>query len=136
MIRVARSDEIPAVLELWGSSRTATAVTPDTDDAVERLMEVSPDGLLVAEQDGRIVGALIAAWDGWRGNMYRLAVVESYRRRGVARQLVEAGHERLRAKGARRVSALVGADDEAARALWLAVGYDFDRGTGRFVRNL
>jgi ribosomal protein S18 acetylase RimI-like enzyme len=136
MIRVARSDEIPAVLELWGSSRTATAVTPDTDDAVERLMEVSPDGLLVAEQDGRIVGALIAAWDGWRGNMYRLAVVESYRRRGVARQLVEAGHERLRAKGARRVTALVGVEDVAAQALWRAVGYDFDLGTGRFVRNL
>jgi ribosomal protein S18 acetylase RimI-like enzyme len=37
----------------------------------------------VAEGDGEIVGALIAAWDGWRGNMYRLAVREGHRREGI-----------------------------------------------------
>ena len=31
--------------------------------------------LLGAERDHHIVGTLIVAWDGWRGNMYRLAVL-------------------------------------------------------------
>jgi len=87
MVRPARDDDIPAVLELWGEARSAAAVTPDSVPAVERLLDHSPDGLLVAESDGRVVGALVAAWDGWRGNMYRLAVLPEYRRRGIARRL-------------------------------------------------
>jgi ribosomal protein S18 acetylase RimI-like enzyme len=136
MVRPARDDDIPAVLELWGEARSAAAVTPDSIPAVERLLGHSPDGLLVAEIDGRVVGALVAAWDGWRGNMYRLAVLPSYRRRGIARRLVEEGHARLLAKGARRVTALVGSDEEEAKSLWRALGYEFDEHIARFVRNL
>jgi ribosomal protein S18 acetylase RimI-like enzyme len=99
-------------------------------------LAASPDGLLVAESDGRIVGALVAVWDGWRGNMYRLAVLPSYRRRGIARRLVEEGHSRLRAKGARRVTALVASDEEEAKSLWRALGYEFDENIERFVKNL
>jgi ribosomal protein S18 acetylase RimI-like enzyme len=92
--------------------------------------------LLVAVREGKLVGALIAAWDGWRGNMYRLAVLPRHRRAGIARGLVEAGEERLRALGARRVTVLVGREDAPARALWLALGYEDDVRIGRFVRNL
>jgi ribosomal protein S18 acetylase RimI-like enzyme len=40
------------------------------------------------------VGTLVAAWDGWRGNMYRLAVLPEHRRAGIGRELVDAGYER------------------------------------------
>ena len=136
MVRPARDDDIPAVLELWGEARSAAAVTPDSREAVELLLAAAPDGLLVAESDGRIVGVLVAAWDGWRGNMYRLAVLPAYRRRGIARRLVEEGHARLRAKGARRVTALVGSDENEAKALWRALGYELDEHIARFVKNL
>ncbi len=46
-----------------------------------------------SRRDGAIVATLIAAWDGWRGNMYRLAVAPELRREGIARTLVEAGEE-------------------------------------------
>ena len=90
----------------------------------------------VAEDDGRIVGTLVAAWDGWRGNMYRLAVLPELRRNGIGRALVDAGHEHLRDLGARRVTALVGHEEDAAVALWEATGYERDESLVRFVRNL
>jgi ribosomal protein S18 acetylase RimI-like enzyme len=68
--------------------------------------------------------------------MYRLAVLPEYRRRGIARRLVDAGHDRLRAKGARRVTALVDDGEADAAELWLAVGYGPDRPLSRFVTNL
>jgi ribosomal protein S18 acetylase RimI-like enzyme len=83
-----------------------------------------------------VVGVLIAGWDGWRGNVYRLAVLPAHREQGIARQLVEAGHERLRAQGAHRVTALVGGDEGAAHRLWRALGYQRDEFVHRFVRNL
>jgi hypothetical protein len=54
----------------------------------------------------------------------------------VARQLVQLGHEQLRAKGARRVTALVGGGEDEALELWRAVGYERDDHVGRLVRDL
>jgi ribosomal protein S18 acetylase RimI-like enzyme len=91
---------------------------------------------LVAQSEGPIVGALIATFDGWRGNMYRLAVLPAHGRRGTARSLVLEGERRLRSVGARRVTALVGHELEGAEAFCSRVGYAPDARTTRFVKML
>ncbi len=101
-----------------------------------QMLSGAAESLLVAEADGVIVGALIAAWDGWRGNMYRLAVRPEYRRRGVGLALLRGGEERLRRQGARRITALVGYEDEVASVFWESAGYPQDHQIGRRVRNL
>ncbi|MFL5825705.1 MAG: GNAT family N-acetyltransferase, partial [Thermoleophilaceae bacterium] len=136
VVRVARARDTEDVLALWERARSPAASTPDDQSGVARLIEHADDALLVAEHQGRVVGVLVAAWDGWRGNMYRLAVVPEYRRQGIARQLVHAGQERLLAKGAGRVTALVAHDEADATGLWRAVGYDRDEYIVRFVKNL
>ena len=125
------------MLEFWAGARSGHASTEDRGEDVERLVdEGSPAALLVAERQGEIVGALIAGWDGWRGNMYRLAVRDGHRRRGAGLALTRAGEEYLRGRGVRRVTALVAFDDEEAGAFWDAAGYPRDREIGRRVRNL
>jgi ribosomal protein S18 acetylase RimI-like enzyme len=133
-VRGARQEDLDAVLALWGGARSAHAMTEDTPERVAALL--ARDALLVAEIDGEIVGAVIAAFDGWRGNFYRLAVAPAVRRRGIGGALVAAGEERLRAAGAPRVTALVAFEDSAARAFWASVGYDADAEIGRMVRSL
>ncbi len=125
-----------AVLDLWAAARSEHASTTDRPEEVESLVDDSPAALLVAEQDGEIIGALIAAWDGWRGNMYRLAVRDRHRRSGVGMALARAGEDYLRECGVRRVTALVAFDDEVAGGFWEAAGYPVDREIGRRVRNL
>lgn len=124
------------MLALWAQARSGHASTPDRLDDVQRLLATMPGSLLVAEADGVIVGALIAAWDGWRGNMYRLAVISEHRRGGIGLALVGAGEEHLRRHGARRITALVSYEDEVAAGFWEAAGYPQDREIGRRVRNL
>jgi ribosomal protein S18 acetylase RimI-like enzyme len=136
MIRTAVREDVEAVLALWAAARSGHASTEDTAAAVLHLIEDRPGALLVAEFDGTVAGALIAASDGWRGNMYRLAVAPDRRRAGIARALVTEGERRLRDAGDARVTALVAWDDEAATGLWIAAGYAPDREIGRFVRNL
>ena len=135
MIRAAGTDDVPRVLDVWEQAGASGAL-PDTPVALEALLAWDADALLVAELDGEIIGTLIAAWDGWRGNMYRLAVVPEQRRKGVAARLVETAHERLRAKGGRRVTALVREGDDRAVGAWHATGYGRDELIARFVRNL
>jgi ribosomal protein S18 acetylase RimI-like enzyme len=135
-IRRCRPDDAQAVLSLWVEERSEHATTADRLSDVERLIADSPAALLVAEHRGEIVGTLIAAWDGWRGNMYRLAVREGHRRQGIGIALARAGEEYLHSCGAGRVTALVAFDDGAAGAFWEAAGYPQDREIGRRVRNL
>ena len=135
-IRAARVDDIPQVLSLWTAERSSVAVMPDTREALTRLLRADRHALFVAEAAGRIVGTLIDATDGWRGNMYRLVVDPDWRRRGIARNLVLAGEERFRQLGIPRVTALVGLDEIGAGELWKAMSYKHDPAVGRFVRNL
>jgi ribosomal protein S18 acetylase RimI-like enzyme len=127
---------MPGVLTLWAESRSEHASTADRVEDVERLASDSPAALLVAERGGEIVGALIAGWDGWRGNMYRLAIRGDSRREGLGLALVRAGEDYLRGHGGRRVTALVAFDDEEASAFWESAGYPKDPVIGRRVRNL
>jgi ribosomal protein S18 acetylase RimI-like enzyme len=134
-IRTGTQADIQRVLDVW--SRTgASGALPDTPASLGALIAWNADALLVAELDGDLVGTLIAAWDGWRGNMYRLAVVPEHQRKGIALRLVEAGRERLHQQGARRVTALVRDGDDPASGSWRAAGYERDQEVARFVRNL
>ena len=136
MIRAATAGDIEAVLALWRDARSDHAVTPDDRESVERLLDHHGSVLLLSEEAGELAGAVIAAWDGWRGNVYRLAVRPERRRRGIASMLVAAAHEHLREQGCRRVTALVGAGDERAASVWRAAGYERDEQIARWVRNL
>jgi ribosomal protein S18 acetylase RimI-like enzyme len=135
LFRAAGDKDVPAVLQLWAESRSAHAETPDSAEAIHRLLDTDPGSLLVAD-DGEVVGALIAAFDGWRGNMYRLAVRPDRRRRQIATRLVEHGEAKLKAQGAPKATALVGRGDTQAEHLWRAAGYRDDVGIGRWVRSL
>jgi ribosomal protein S18 acetylase RimI-like enzyme len=135
-IRPATAADIDAVLALWSVARTAHATSEDRPEAVARLIALDPEALQVAELDGELVGAVIAAWDGWRGNIYRLAVDPDHRRKGIGQALVGAGEESLRHRGARRVTALVAFEDDRAGAFWDRAGYPQDPDIGRRVRNV
>jgi ribosomal protein S18 acetylase RimI-like enzyme len=136
VVRACRQQDVSAVLELWQRARSEHASTSDTPEDVQRLLAHAAASLLVADADGAICGALIAGWDGWRGNMYRLAVRFEDRRRGIGLALVRAGEEHLRRQGASRVTALVAYEDEVAAAFWESAGYPQDHAIGRRVRNL
>jgi ribosomal protein S18 acetylase RimI-like enzyme len=135
-VRAAQPTEAPVILDLWQGTRSTHATTPDRIEDIHRLLTETPGSLLVADADGALVGALIAAWDGWRGNMYRLVVLGEHRRRGVGLALVRAGEEHLRRGGAHRITALVAHEDEVASAFWESASYPRDRQIGRRVRNL
>lgn len=134
-VRPAGTDDIEAVLALWRAAGSAPTVTDDAD-GVAALLAHDPGALLVAvDEGGRVVGSLVAAWDGWRGHLYRMAAHPDVRRRGIARALVAAGEQRLAALGCRRIDAIVLADEADARALWAASGYHEQLDVTRWVKS-
>jgi ribosomal protein S18 acetylase RimI-like enzyme len=134
-IRVCRLEDIEVVLELWRQADTTPSVT-DTADDLRRVVTASTAHVLVAEVGGRVIGSIMGTFDGWRGNIYRLAVHPDYQRQGVASALVVEVEKRLTRQGAKRITALVEKDHPLAMTFWEGVGYGVDERIVRRVRTL
>jgi ribosomal protein S18 acetylase RimI-like enzyme len=92
VIRPVRDNELAAALRMW---EEAGVTPPSVSDSIEGLTH------LIREPAAVLVGSVIGGWDGWRGNIYRLAVTPEYRRKGIARRLVAEISRELFAKAPR-----------------------------------
>jgi ribosomal protein S18 acetylase RimI-like enzyme len=132
--RQAVEGDARAILRVWAAAGATASATDDLANVERAIRECTC--VPVAECDSKLIGTLMAGFDGWRGNLYRLAVVPEYRRRGVARALVVYAERTLGERGVRRVTALVERQYDHATAFWSAVGYTDDERIERFVRTL
>ena len=132
--RHCTQDDISRVLEFWRNA----SVPGSTDSEVALSVRLGRDGelFLLAWDGDLLVGTLIGGWDGWRGNMYRLAVLPSHRGRGIARQLVERIEEALVRMGARRIYALSMRESPEAARFWTALGYTSNTAIDPMVKSI
>ena len=133
-IRAASADDVAAVLQLWREAAQPTST--DTEAAVSALVAHDPGALMVAEGSGRIVGTVIAGFDGWRCHLYRLAVAPDRRRRGIGTALLDAAHRRFESFGGRRADAMVLERNETGQRTWIAAGYQREDHWRRWVKPL
>ncbi|MCM1966760.1 MULTISPECIES: GNAT family N-acetyltransferase [unclassified Streptomyces] len=134
-IRAAVPADAETVLAFWKEAAEGTSITDDAD-GVTRLVTRDPEALILAELDGVLVGSVIAGWDGWRASLYRLAVLPSHRRQGIATALLEAAERRFVAVGGRRGDAMVLEANERAQRAWAAAGYHREDRWRRWVKPL
>lgn len=118
-IRAADRRDAPAVQRLWQECGLA----PAGSDEWNALTQGPTGVVLVAELDGRVVGSVVATFDGWRAYVYHLAVEPSLRRRGLGQDLIEEAERYLRTSGARNVHAAVHEDNTEGLALAVRSGY-------------
>ena len=124
------------ILDVWGKAGSTPSVS-DSLESLRLMLQEGSDLLLVAKLDDRIVGTIMGGWDGWRGNIYRLAVLPEYRRRGIGRALVLEVEKRLALKGARKISVLVEQEEDLAVTFWDSLrdaGYQRDSRLIRYAR--
>ena len=132
--RRASPADADAVLTLWKAADATESVT-DTVGDIRLISTRDHVVFMLAIVDENIVGSLIAAFDGWRGNMYRLATHSDYRRRGIARSLVREAEKVFDEWGVKRTTALVEKDHSWAIHFWQGAGYVLDERMSRYVRN-
>jgi ribosomal protein S18 acetylase RimI-like enzyme len=130
-IRQAGPEDHDAVLALWRE----VDLGQTEEDEWKAITEGPAATLLLAEDEGTLLGTAVAAFDGWRAYIYHVAVAPPYRQRGLAKALMAEAEEHLRRKGARRVYVLVHETNTAGLALAAAMGYQLVGDLG-FVKEL
>jgi ribosomal protein S18 acetylase RimI-like enzyme len=138
MIRRCTDADCADVLQLWKLADAPPSLTDTLEEAQRAASDASAIFLVATDADGHIIGSVIGGWDGWRGNIYRLAVAPEARRHKVAAALVREVSDRLaREKGARRITALVEKAHPDAVGFWdsmVSQGYAFDPRIVRYVK--
>ena len=121
----APADEA-AVIALW---RACGLLRPQNDPRkdIARKLKVNPEWFLVAEDGGRIVGTVMAGYEGHRGWINYLAVEPARQRGGLGRQLMAEAEERLRAAGCPKINLMVRTDNAGVVAFYERIGFTQDK---------
>jgi ribosomal protein S18 acetylase RimI-like enzyme len=139
-IRDCARDDCAAVLQLWKSADATPSITDTLDELLRTVDEGNAIFIVAVDAEAHIVGSVIGGWDGWRGNIYRLAVGPEARRHRVAAALVREVSARLASeKGACRITALVEKAHPNAVGFWDSMaleGYLFDPRIVRYVKTV
>ena len=93
------------------------------ESMIDNKLRVQPELLFVAEVETRLVGAVMAGFDGTRGWLHHLAVAPEYRLQGFATALVRAAEEGLVGLGCPKVNLQVRAENAGVVEFYLALGY-------------
>lgn len=106
-VRTMQIEDYDGVYALWMSIQGfAIRSVDDSREGVTRFLKRNPTTSVVAEEDGRIVGAILCGHDGRRGCMYHVCVQKEYRMRGIGRQMVTYAMEALKKKRSARYRSL------------------------------
>ncbi|MEO6469208.1 MAG: GNAT family acetyltransferase [Acidimicrobiia bacterium] len=124
-IRPFRADNVDAVIALWGA---CDLTRPWNDPArdIERKLAMADDLFLVGTVDGRVVGTVMAGYEGHRGWINYLAVDPNERSAGHGRALMVAAESRLRALGCPKINLQVRATNPDAIAFYEGLGFVVD----------
>ncbi len=95
----------------------------DSKEGIGRFLERNPGTCFVAEEGNELLGAIMAGNDGRRGYIYHTAVSPDYRRKGIARALVNAVLAALRALGISKTAMVVFGKNSEGNAFWESMGF-------------
>ena len=110
-------------MALWLGSAGVGRSPDDTPEYLAAFLARNPGCSFVAEANGRLVGAIMAGHDGYRGYIHHTAVAESFRGRGIGRRLTEAALQALGDQGIHKVALVAFESNQGGNAFWESLGF-------------
>ena len=124
LIRVMTIEDYDRVRALWMKIKGfGIRSVDDSREGVERFLKRNPETSVVAEEDGKIVGAILCGHDGRRGCLYHVCVDEQYRMRGIGKAMVVFAMEALKREQINKVSLIAFTKNDIGNAFWKEIGW-------------
>lgn len=123
--RVMQEDDIKAVLSFWENIEGVHLHNngEETYDAICSYLQRNPKLSFVAVSGSEIVGAVMCGHDGRRGYLNHLGVSPEYRRRGIAKQLLDKVEQELTNLGIKKEALFVLRENTSAQEFYEHIGW-------------
>lgn len=95
----------------------------DSKDGISKFLDRNPETCFVAVKDEKIVGVILVGTDGRRAYIYHTAVHPDFRRRGIAKALVDAALSAVKRLGIGKVALIVFGRNEVGNEFWESMGF-------------
>jgi len=124
IIREMTMDDYDKVYDLWMSIQGfGIRTVDDSREGVERFLRRNPTTSVVAEQNGRIVGAILCGHDGRRACFYHVCVARDYRKHGIGHKMAVFCLKALQMEGINKVNLIAFKSNTGGNAFWRSVGW-------------
>lgn len=125
-IRPFQAKDRAGVIALWDLVFPGGTDWNDAEATIDLKQTIQSDLFFVALSGDRLIGTILAGFDGVRGWVHRVAVLENYRRQGIAAQLMARAEAGLKAIGCPKLNLQVRASNPDVVAFYQALGYDVE----------
>ena len=124
MVRVMTIEDYDQIYKLWSKIKGfGIRSIDDSREGIERFLKRNPTTSVVAEEDGKIVGAILCGHDGRRGCFYHVCVDEEYRMQGIGKSMVVFAMEALKEEKINKVSLIAFTKNDIGNAFWKEIGW-------------
>ena len=106
---------------------------------IDKKLETNDGLFFVAVDDQKVIGTIMAGYDGHRGWIYAVAVLPDYRKQGIGSQLLAFAEQELINLGCMKVNLQVMQDNAEVEKFYLANGYQTEQRISmgkRFPQNI
>jgi len=123
-IREMKIEDYDNVFALWKTIKGfGIRSVDDSKEGIERFLKWNPGLSVVAEEDGKIIGAILCGSDGRRGCLYHVCVHKDYRRQGIGKTMVVWCMEKLKELQINKVSLIAFTQNDVGNTFWKEIGW-------------
>ena len=123
-IREMKIEDYDKVFALWKTIKGfGIRCVDDSKEGIERFLKWNPGLSVVAEENDKIIGAILCGSDGRRGCLYHVCVHKDYRRQGIGKSMVVWCMEKLKELQINKVSLIAFTQNDVGNAFWKEIGW-------------
>ncbi|MGP8292516.1 GNAT family N-acetyltransferase [Vreelandella zhanjiangensis] len=123
--RPMKIEDYDAAVALWLSTEGVRLRDADSREGIDKYLKRNPGLSFVAEQQGEVVGTIMAGHDGHRGFVQHLAVAAVCRKQGIGTELVRRCMNALKNEGIQKSHLMLLVDNDAGKRFWKRLGWEF-----------
>ncbi|MCR5608813.1 MAG: GNAT family N-acetyltransferase [Lachnospiraceae bacterium] len=118
------ADDYEGVYDLWlRIEGFAIRSIDDSKEGVLRFLKRNEEISVVAVNEGRIIGVILAGHDGRRGCLYHVCVDKKFRNQGIGTSMTKKVLEALMREKINHVSLIAFSDNIVGNAFWNKIGW-------------
>lgn len=122
-IRSMKIEDYDEIFSMWQITSKRALCEADSRENIERYLLRNRGMSLVALENGRIIGTVLAGHDGRRGFIHHMAVLPEYRRKHIGNALATEAIKKIAEDGIDKTHIFCYQDNLTGQGFWTSLGF-------------